>query len=120
MVICSGCGHRFRTMSGPGMRFLVLHCDKCGQDRGVGFDAFGGSLEQTSVGVGPYNLERARDLEWPPATRSQRAALRERVEAIAGPCPCGGSFSLDAPARCPECSSDQFVQASADAPILYD
>lgn len=107
-------------MSGPGMRFLVFHCDRCGRDKGVGFDAFGGDIEASSVGLGPYTLERARDMEWPPAIRTQRAELRQRVEAIAGACPCGGAFSLDAPARCPECGSDQFVLEPDDAPILFD
>ncbi len=65
MVVCSGCGHHFRMTSGPGMKFLVLHCDKCGRDKGIGFDAFGATLEQTTEGVGPYNLEQARDMEWP-------------------------------------------------------
>jgi hypothetical protein len=120
MVVCSDCGQHFRMTSGPGMKFLVLHCDKCGRDKGIGFDAFGASLEQTSEGVGPYNLEQARDMDWPAAIRSQRAALRQRVESIAGPCPCGGAFTLDAPARCPDCSSDQFVVDANDEPILYD
>ena len=93
MVVCSDCGHRFRMTSGPGMKFLVLHCDKCGCDKGIGFDAFGTSLEQTSDGVGPYNLERARDMDWPAGSgpsglryantwrRSQGRAL------VAGPLP---------------------------------
>ena len=91
MVVCSACGHHFRMMAGPGMRFLVLHCDRCGRDKGIGIDS-----------------------SWP------RGEEHPRAEAIAGACPCGGTFLVAAPARCPECGSDQYAEEPGDSPILFD
>ena len=120
IVICSDCGHRHRVMTGPGMKFLLLHCDKCGRDQGVGFEALAPWLDKTPLGVGPYDLDRARDKDWPPAVRSKRRKLRNRVERLVGPCPCGGAFRLDAPARCPECGSDKYSPDPGGEHILYD
>ncbi len=120
MVICSACQHRFRVTSGPGMRFLVFHCDTCGRDKGVGFDDFGAEFTRLPEGIGPYSLERERDQESPVELRSERARIRQHVEDTAGGCPCGGAFRLDAIARCPDCGSDRYVNDPNAEQILYD
>ncbi len=44
--------------------------------------------------------------------------LASEPDALA--CQCGGRFSADAPARCPECRSANFDKDPAAEEILYD
>ncbi len=82
-AICEKCGHAFEVHEGGGAAFLVLHCDQCGAQRNVFMTEMGSAF---FVGEDPSAPAR-----W----------IAEHVD----PCSCGGRFTLDAPPRCPKCSS---------------
>ena len=37
-AICTDCSERFKVNDGPGMNFLLLHCDRCGAELSVEVD----------------------------------------------------------------------------------
>jgi len=73
---CLDCGKSFTASYGGGFTFHLLHCDKCGKEKSIGFDK-----------IDQYKND-------------------ERVfEVYAGKCKCGGSYSFEAAPRCPKCRS---------------
>lgn len=76
---CTQCNSTFNIREGDGMQFRLLRCVQCGREREVGAD------KMCSI----RTVERGHRL----------------VETILDRCLCGGSFTADAPPRCPECSS---------------
>lgn len=100
------------------MMHLVFHCDRCGREKALDFERLG--IKRTPIGVGPYDLDRASDEQWPATTRAQRVRLREKLESIAGHCRCRGAYRIDAPARCPCCRSGRYrIDPDSDL-LLYD
>jgi len=120
-VICNGCGARFSVQEGPGMLFDVLHCDLCGQSKGVSRETV---LEYRGASAGmPPGRDASKSREWlmtnPTVGMSQEEYLRT-VETIAGECECGGHFRFGASPRCPECGSSDHRRDPSGGVTMYD
>ncbi len=108
--ICKVCGSQVWARSGGGFFFDLLHCDTCGRDQNVTHQELGDIHLGFVKGLpGPYAVARSkmdsqiqREFEGTTLTREEYHAA---AEATLDPCPCGGRFRYDAPARCPECRS---------------
>ncbi len=83
---------RFTVSIGPGFITQMLHCDRCGK----------GILVQGMI---------------VPRIESN---LNQTKDEYAVPCECGGSFTRDAPPRCPKCGSTEYDEADDGLIILYD
>lgn len=90
---CTKCDFTFSAREGPGMFFRLLHCVQCGKEKQVGTD------KMCSI----RTVERGHRL----------------VETILDRCPCGGSFTADAPPRCPKCGSVG-IEDTGGMERLYD
>ncbi|MGZ7162385.1 MAG: hypothetical protein ACXVI8_07020 [Halobacteriota archaeon] len=109
---CLHCGHTFSVRQGGGFAFHLLHCDTCGEDVSIGFDELGEAHLRYSKGLpGSYcAASSCFDREIPeryPGTPLSEEEYHKIVEQIAGGCSCGGSFTFDAPPRCPRCRSKE-------------
>lgn len=92
-AICQDCGTHFFVSEGPDMRFFLLHCDQCGREKAVGTDEI-----------------IAAHLSWDDG---------KGINKLAGKCSCGGSYDVNAKARCPRCRSDNYVMAPNGQRIKY-
>jgi hypothetical protein len=108
--ICKVCATRFQVRDGGGFFFDLLHCDTCGRTNSVSHKDLGDIHLRYVKGLGrPYAIARAEmdrriQAEYPGEPLS-RDEYRTAAEATLDPCPCGGQFRYDAPARCPACRS---------------
>jgi hypothetical protein len=124
-AICNKCGRKFQVLDGGGFFFHLLHCDKCGRHKQIGFDRLGEAHLAYIKGLaGPYAIATSQhdkqiQDEYPGAPLSQ-AEYDAAVEDIAGKCKCGGRFRMDAPARCPKCASTDFRQDEDGISCCYD
>jgi len=110
--ICRTCGAHFMARDGGGFMFDLLHCDTCGATRSVSHQDLGDIHLGFVKGLpGPYAVARAAMDRRIQAEYPGRALTRHEyhaaAEATLGACACGGTFSYDAPARCPGCRSTQ-------------
>lgn len=105
-VICAQCGHRHEILIGPGMTFLLLHCEVCGRPK---------SVARSDVQAAPDTASGEE-----PGLVMCLESNSQRIAAIAGRCDCGGSFSLDAPPRCPRCRSTEYRSDPDGMELLYD
>jgi hypothetical protein len=121
---CLDCGGTdFDVSHGGGMTFHLLRCDRCGETKRVSFFDLGLIHLRYVKGLSvPYCIaSRERDrfiqeeLDIEPL--AEEDYFRE-VEAFAGSCPCGGSFTFDAPPRCPYCHSTRLVECGGA--LMYD
>ncbi|MGZ4904489.1 MAG: hypothetical protein ACXV5I_06715 [Halobacteriota archaeon] len=109
-VRCLHCGHTFSVRQGGGFAFHLLHCDTCGEDVSIGFDELGEAHLRYTKGLPePYCVASGcfdrKIQERYPGTPLSEEEYHNVVEQIAGGCSCGGSFTFDAPPRCPRCRS---------------
>jgi len=108
--ICEACGTTFGVRDGGGFFFDMLHCDTCGKAQGVRHRDLGDIHLRFVKGLDhPYavarmEMDRRIQEEYPGEPLSRRD-YRAAAEATLDSCPCGGRFSYDAPARCPNCRS---------------
>ncbi len=79
-VVCKMCGTFYTARHGGSLRFQILHCNKCGMEK---------TIFVTEVGE-PFSHDP------------------NQFEKIAGKCECGGKFKINAPPRCPKCSSSEY------------
>lgn len=108
--VCRTCGTKFGVRSGGGFFFDMLHCDACGKAQGVGHQELGDIHLRFVKGLGrPYAVARMamdqRIQQEYPGEPLSRGEYHAAAEATLDPCPCGGRFLYDAPARCPNCGS---------------
>ena len=125
--ICRACGAHFMARSGGGFFFDLLHCDTCGATKSVSHQELGDVHLGFVKGLpGPYAVARAamdrriqHEYQGEPLTRDEYHAA---AEATLGACACGGRFTYDAPARCPECRSteDQWDEDPRGSRMFYD
>ena len=124
-VRCLQCGEEFVVCDGGGFFFHLLHCDRCGKEKEIGFDELGELHLRYIKGLpGPYCI----------ATREHDKAIQENYEgeplsedeyrsAIERSVPrhsrCGGRFRFDAPPRCPKCGSTEFEDTGRGV-LCYD
>lgn len=123
-MCCNGCGEEFTWDDGGGFTFHLLHCDRCGLPRSVGFDEIKSLQAAYLKGTGGV---------WSVATAEGDRAVAEDyggepidqdgyhvgIEKVLSTCDCGGSFRFDAPRRCPRCGS-QDVASGPGGIIMYD
>ena len=88
-VRCRECGVTSEQIDGPLMMGFLPRCVQCGQSRAVSITDL---VDSDPPGLQPAGRE-AWDLRY------------ARMTQLAGPCACGGHFTLDAPIRCPGCRS---------------
>lgn len=93
-AICQGCGTQFVVIEGPGMRFFLRHCDQCGREKAVSTDEI-----------------IAAHLSWDDGTG---------INELAGKCSYGGSYDVNAKARCPECRSNNYIMPPDGRHNMYD
>jgi hypothetical protein len=122
---CKDCGSEFFWSEGGGFTFHLLHCDRCGEERSVGFEQLGDAHVAWLKGTGTV---------WTVATaESDRAAAdsytgpvlgdedyEAAVAATAGTCRCGGSFAWDVPPTCPTCRSRNVDHRPGGPMVCYD
>ena len=125
--ICRACGTKFSVRDGGGFFFDMLHCDACGKAQGVSHKSLGDIHLRFVKGLGrPYAIARAemdrRIQEEYPGEPLSRHDYRAAAEATVGPCPCGGRFRYDAPARCPNCrsTSEMWDPDPSTSRVFYD
>ena len=115
--ICNGCRTRFEVRAGGGFFFDMLHCAACGKAQGVTHENLGDIHLRFVKGLGrPYAVARAamdrRIQQEYPGEPLSRPEYHAAAEWTLGPCPCGGRFRYDAPARCPNCGSTSEMWAA--------
>lgn len=123
--ICKACGVRFMARDGGGFFFDLLHCDTCGDTRSVSHEDLGEIHLGFVKGLpGPYAVGRSamdrrikETYEGEPLSRDQyHAAAQATLDA----CGCGGRFTYDAPARCPECrSTEDRWEEDPEGPMIF-
>ena len=124
-AICKECGHHFSVDEGGGFFFHLLHCNKCGKDKDVGFDELGVAHLQYLKGLpGPYAVATAEfdrkvkeNLSEPAISEAEYHKI---VESTAGKCKCGGQFKMKARPRCPKCRSTKFDRDPEGGIMCYD
>jgi hypothetical protein len=124
-VICNACGVRFRVSDGGGFVFHLLHCDRCGTERSIGFDEIGephlrylkGLKVPYAMATADHDLHVEKHYRGEPITEAEYHRI---VEDLCGECECGGSFRFDAPARCPECGSADHRRDPEAGVVMYD
>ena len=123
-ALCKNCGHKFEVDDGGGFSFHLLHCDKCGRKKSIGFDEIGEAHLQYLKGLKtPYSVVSQEHDEfvrenYPGDSISEEDYCRI-IDDLAGKCRCGGQFKMGAPPRCPKCKSDKFEDTGEDL-VLYD
>jgi hypothetical protein len=54
-AICDACGSKFEVNEGGGFFFHLLHCEKCGKEKSIGFEDLGEIHLRYIKGLpGPY------------------------------------------------------------------
>lgn len=94
-VTCRSCGTISEQLDGALMSGYQPRCVKCGKTKLVSI----ARLMETDP-----DLDHVEADVW---------TLREqRIPELAGRCECGGTFSLDAPLRCPSCHATDVTTVS--------
>jgi hypothetical protein len=124
-VICNRCGEHFHVSEGGGFSFHLLHCDRCGRERSIGFDELGEIHLRYLKGLpGAYAMVSAeydqRVRETYPGEPMEEDDYHAAVEQMAGDCDCGGSYSMTATARCPTCHATDWRRDPQGGGVLYD
>jgi predicted Zn-ribbon and HTH transcriptional regulator len=124
---CKQCGKKFMVSEGGGFHFELLHCDNCGEKKGVPHEDMGDilprhlkSLLLTKANESELRKdETARRLMSAPGTPLSDDQYAREISLLAGKCRCGGAFTLNAPARCPKCRSTDFEDTGEEC-VDYD
>ncbi len=124
-AICNECGEKYMVSQGGGFCFHLLHCERCGKEKSIGFDELGEiHLSYLKELSGPYCIAtREHDKEVQegyPGEPLSEVEYDAKVEEIAGTCKCGGHFTFDALARCPRCKSDDYREYPEVCGVMYD
>ncbi len=113
--------------NGGGFFFDLLHCDACGESKGISHESLGdihlrfikGLLRPYAVARAAMNERIRQEFQGEPL---DRVGYHEAAELTLEPCACGGHFRYDAPARCPKCrsTSENWVRDRAARGMHYD
>ncbi len=122
---CTTCDARFTAGEGGGFFFDLLHCTDCGAAKSISHQDMGDIHLAFIKGLPvPYAMVRARlDARIKatfPGEPLDGEAYHEAVSKLAGPCTCGGTFTYEAPARCPGCRSTQESWEPTGGWVHYD
>jgi len=124
-AICDRCGYKFQANIGGGFIFHLLHCDKCGSEKSIGFDEIGETHLKFLKGLpGPYCIatqesDKYVQDNYPGEPISEKEYNRE-VENLAGSCKCGGQYTFESPPRCPKCKSAKWTRDPEGTGMYYD
>ena len=124
-VICSKCGEKFTVNVGGGFYFHLLHCNKCGKEKNIGFNELGEIHLRYIKGLGgPYCIaSRDQDKkiqESFPGEPLDEKEYHKLVEQFARNCDCGGKFKFSGKPRCPKCYSLKFTLDQNGEFLFYD
>ena len=124
-AICSKCGEKFTVSDGGGFFFHLLHCNKCGKEKSIGFDELGEiHLRYIKGGVGPYciaSMDSDKKIQESfPGEPLNEKEYNKQVEHFAGICNCGGKFKFSGKSRCPKCHSLKYTQDQNGEFWFYD
>ena len=124
-AICSKCGEKFIVYDGGGFFFHLLHCNKCGKEKSIGFDELGEiHLRFIKWCGGPYciaSMESDKKIhESFPGEPLKEREYKKQVVLFAGICDCGGKFKFSGKARCPKCHSLKYTQDPNGDFWMYD
>jgi len=120
---CNNCGNTFHASEGGGFHFHLLHCDKCGVEKSINFEALGEARLKYIKGLytESSSFSKCEDnhiQDNKPGKSISEAEYYSEIENFAGKCYCGGKYKNYARARCPKCLSQDYVQNSID--LYYD
>ena len=120
---CLDCDTTFTLERGGGFFFHLVRCDKCGKTKPINFEDLGEPHLRYLKGLHrPYCVASAEQDQpvqrHAPVEPIAEDEYHKEIEAIAGKCGCGGQYTLDAPARCPECRSTRIEEG--EIIIMYD
>ena len=106
-ALCKKCGYKFEASIGGGFFFHLLHCNKCGGKKSIGFDEIGEAHLQYLKGLKiPYSVVSQEYDEFVrknyPGDSISKEEYHRIIDELAGKCKCGGQFKIDAPPRCPK------------------
>lgn len=122
-VICKECGKKYDANYGGGLSTHLLHCDKCGKEKWIGFSELGEIHLKFIKGLDtPYSIATGESDKYTqdnyPGDPINEDEYFRLIEEFAGKCECGGSYTFDAKPRCPKCRSKD--SKSATLTVLYD
>jgi len=120
---CLDCGEQFKVDHGGGFIFHLLRCDKCGENKYIGFDDIPDLHAQYLKGLpGPYSMASSSHDKWIQEHAEVNPISEEDyhngVEKFAGACRCTGNYRFGAPPRCPRCSSKNIEEGEQE--LFYD
>jgi len=112
-------------MRGGGFFFHLLHCNKCGKEKSIGFNELGEIHLRFIKGCGgPYciaSMESDKKIrETFPGEPLGEREYNKLVENFAANCDCGGKFKFSGNPRCPKCHSLKYTQDPNGDFFLYD
>lgn len=121
---CKSCGHEEQQREGGGFFFHLLHCDKCGHEKRIGFEELGEIHVRYIKGLGgPYAFISKEQDEWIQQHYKGESLTEKQyyteVEKMVGTCSCGGQYSMTAPARCSKCRSADIIDTGTMT-LYYD
>ena len=122
-VICKECGTKYKAAMGGGFLFHLLHCDKCGEGKGVSFQDLDEIHLKYIKGLNvPYCVATGASDKYIQDNYPEKPIGEDEyhrlVEEFAGKCKCGGNFTFKALPRCPKCGSKE--AESVTVTYLYD
>ena len=122
---CKDCDTEFSWSEGGGFTFHLLHCERCGEERSVGFEQLGDAHAAWLKGTGTVWSVATAESDRAAADSYKGPALGDEdyeaaVAAAAGACRCGGSFAWDVPPTCPSCRSRNVDHRPGGPMVCYD
>ncbi|VGO18070.1 hypothetical protein SCARR_00121 [Pontiella sulfatireligans] len=120
---CLDCGYTFWESYGGGFTFHLLRCDQCGDSKQIAFDELGELHLQYLKGLdGCYCVATLEYDEYvrkhAPVTSITEEEYHRGISDFAGPCECGGRYTVDGLPRCPKCKSTRLEEGMVGP--MYD
>ncbi len=121
---CKDCGHESRVNNGGGFVFHLLHCERCGREKRIGFEKFLELHKRYVKGLGGpwtiFTMDFDKSVQDDPTIEPiSRDEYFEGISLVAGKCRCRGRYRMDAPPRCPKCRSTS-LEHTEGLEIMYD
>lgn len=115
---CRRCSSEFQARWGGGFRYVDRFCRRCGGWRCLRFAEDPRTWEAFLAWSETFQEPRRPLRERQRRMAESTARLEEQVQAVLGPCPCGGAFTEERP-RCPDCG-DEDLEFVGDSLTDYD
>ncbi|MCR9198932.1 MAG: hypothetical protein NXI04_09830 [Planctomycetaceae bacterium] len=123
---CNHCDLQFELAVGGSMLAEMFHCHQCDEATAVERDRLRDAHAEHANAIDATQCDKTRDSSIDSSmAQQQRAELAaapggfdERLQQLAGLCPCGGQFGLYAQPRCPACKSTNL--SLGDVTMCFD